>query len=340
MIEDFNLRELDLAYEFDKKSLICFLQQNGLRFEEDITVAFGVFDTQEKMVGCGCAAGRLMKCFAVDVLLRGQNVLGPLISRLMQNRFANGYYDLFVITRAENEMLFVHCGMYPLVRAEGLVLLENHRNGPEKFAAELAQPEDEGKLTGCIIMNCNPFTKGHRALIEYAATCCELLHIFIVEEDRSTFSTSVRYKLVKDGTADLPNVRVHLSGPYIISAVTFPTYFLKKNEDVTFLQASLDITLFAEKIAPALHITRRFAGQEPFDPTTERYNDVMRSLLPNYGIEFCEIPRLCQKDGVPISASLIRSLLAKNYGVTPEILSLVPDVTAHYLTNTFKEEQK
>lgn len=39
--------------------------------------------------------------------------------------------------------------------------------------------------TGAIVMNGNPFTKGHRYLIEYAAKNVEKLYIFVVEEDKS-----------------------------------------------------------------------------------------------------------------------------------------------------------
>lgn len=44
--------------------------------EDDIEAAFGIFDLDETLWGCGCAAGSLLKCFAVDESLRGQNALG------------------------------------------------------------------------------------------------------------------------------------------------------------------------------------------------------------------------------------------------------------------------
>jgi len=334
MNEGLTIRMLDLGYPLEKDSLVRFLAKNGLHFESDITVAYGIFDSDETLLGCGCAAGRLLKCFAVDETLRGQNALGLLVSKLMENRYASGFYDLFVVTRAHNEALFSNCGFHPVAEATGLVLLENRSNGPERFAARLTQPALNGKTIGAIVMNCNPFTKGHRALAEYAAAHCDLLYLFVVETDRSLFPTEVRYHLVKEGVADLKNVQVCLSGPYMISSATFPTYFLKKDEDATALQAELDITLFAQRIAPALHITKRFAGQEPLDPTTARYNNAMSRILPQYGIEFCEIPRVCQ-NGEPISASRLRALL-QTEGLSPHVLELVPDVTAAYLKENFQ----
>ena len=187
-------------------------------------------------------------------------------------------------------------------------------------------------------MNCNPFTKGHLALITYAASRCSLLHIFVVEEDRSLFPFEVRMRLVKDGTAHLPNVRVHPSGPYMISSATFPTYFLKKGEDAARIQSELDITLFASRIAPLFHITKRFAGEEPLDPVTRDYNEAMIRLLPQYSISFIKIARTTAEtpEGKPevISASRVRKLLAET-GVTEEVLQLVPPCTAQYLKNEF-----
>lgn len=334
MTEEYRVAQIPLRYQEDRENLIEFLARHGLTFEQDIQTAFGVFDETAALAACGCAAGSLLKCFAVEPELRGRNALGLLVSSLIQERFSAGFYDLFVITCQKNEALFASCGLYPVVRTPELVLLENQQNGPMNFATSLIRPGDERLQAGAIVMNCNPFTLGHRALIEYAAQQCGVLHIFVVSEDRSAFPTDIRIRLVREGTADLPNVRVHLSGNYIISSATFPTYFLKKGEGAAALQSELDIALFAQRIAPELHITKRFAGQEPLDIVTAKYNDAMRHILPQYGIEFCEIPRLSQGNTV-ISASRVRQLLHKK-GVCEEALALVPEVTQRYLETEFK----
>ncbi len=334
MTEEYRVVQISLQYREEREALAAFLARHGLTYEEDIQAAFGVYDETDTLVGCGCAAGRLLKCFAVEPVLRGQNALGPLVSSLIQERFSVGFYDLFVITREKNEALFTHCGLYPVVRTPELSLLENSLSGPERFAAPFLRPGDEYQTVGAVVMNCNPFTLGHLALIEYAAAQCGVLHVFVVSEDRSAFSASVRLRLVREGTAHLPNVRVHPSGNYIISSATFPTYFLKEGEDAAALQSELDVTLFAQRIASALHITKRFAGEEPLDPVTAKYNDAMRRLLPRYGIEFCEIPRVISR-GQVISASRVRRLLAEK-GVCEEALTLVPECTRRYLKKEWK----
>lgn len=337
MDHTYTVRQLMLSLPFERRQLELFLSRHQLRLDSDVQTAFGLFDQEEQLVACGCAAGRLLKCFAIDSSLRGQNILGALISHLVQERFSAGIYDLAVITRVHNLAQFTGCGMHLVAQASGIALLENRTDGPEQFAAQLRRPGDEGKKIGAVVMNCNPFTKGHRALVEYAASHCELLYVFVVDEDRSLFPTRIRLQLVQEGVADLPNIRVALSGNYMISSATFPTYFLKQDEDAVTLQAELDAEVFAQRIAPALHITCRFAGQEPLDPTTARYNDAMRRILPAHGIAFCEIPRITQGNSV-ISASRVRAILTTQ-GVTDEVLAMVPESTARFLTRWAAEPQ-
>lgn len=333
MTEEFRVARLPLSDPEERARLEAFLERHGLRLEADIQTAFGVLDSGDRLVACGCAGGDLLKCFAVEPRLRGQNAVGLLVSALTRERFSAGVYDLFVVTRRENEKIFQSCGFFPVVHTSALSMLENRPDGPAVFAAPLKRPGDERLRVGAVVMNCNPFTLGHQVLVEFASRNCDVLYLFVVEEERSLFPTAVRYELARAGTAHLPNVRVHLSGRYMISAATFPTYFLKENEDGTKLQVELDITLFSRRIAPALHISVRFAGQEPLDSVTAEYNRTMEAILPQYGVQFCEIPRTGW-EGQVISASRVRRLLEER-GVCEEVLSLVPETTARYLRTEY-----
>lgn len=197
----------------------------------------------------------------------------------------------------------------------------------ETRTAVLTKHSLSGK-TGAIVMNCNPFTLGHRYLIEYASSRVDTLIIFVVEEDRSFFPFNDRIKLVRAGTADLPNVAVVPSGAFIISTVTFPGYFMKDNPEKVVLDSSQDVEMFAEKIAPAFGISVRFVGEEPLDIVTNQYNETLKSILPRHGIELVEIPRKENGDKV-ISASRVRALLKEND--LERISKLVPPTTLEYL---------
>ncbi|MCI8378535.1 MAG: adenylyltransferase/cytidyltransferase family protein [Lachnospiraceae bacterium] len=170
------------------------------------------------------------------------------------------------------------------------------------------------KKSGAIVMNCNPFTKGHRYLIEESAKRVEALYIFIVEEDKSYFRFEDRIKMVKLGVSDLENVIVIPSGRYIISSETLPGYFEKDTNHDLELDATQDLDLFGGVIAKAFDITVRFAGSEPEDAVTRQYNQQMKRILPSYGVEFFEIPRK-RIDGRIVSASSVRKYMdSQDYG--------------------------
>lgn len=198
----------------------------------------------------------------------------------------------------------------------------------------LDQIKKKRPKVGSIVMNCNPFTLGHRYLIECASRQVDHLYIFAVEEDRSFFPFKDRIRLIEEGTRDLGNVTVLPSGNFIISSLTFTDYFGKKELQDKTIDPSLDVSLFGKYIAPALGITVRFAGEEPLDRVTLQYNDSMKKILPEYGIEFVVIPRK-ESGGQVISASRVRKLLEEQS--FKEIKKIVPKTTYKYLLENFKK---
>ena len=189
---------------------------------------------------------------------------------------------------------------------------------------------------GAIVMNCNPFTLGHRYLIKHAAAQVVKLYIFVVEEDKSEFPFADRIKLVKRGVEDLPNVEVLPSGKFIISQTTFSGYFSKAELQDVAVDSSEDVEIFGREIAPTLGITIRFAGEEPLDNVTRQYNETMKKILPRYGVEFREIPRK-NRGGEVISASRVRKALKE--GDFDTIKNLVPETTLKYLRGLYSRTQ-
>ncbi len=180
-------------------------------------------------------------------------------------------------------------------------------------------------------MNANPFTLGHRHLVEQAATQCDALHLFVVREDASFFPFSARIEMVRAGVAHLPNVVVHEGSQYIISRATFPAYFLKETGKVQQAWSEIDVLIFRDYIAPALGITHRFIGSEPFCDITRQYNQTLHDLLASH-IDVVEMPRI-KATGNAISASEVRRLLKTQQ--FSRIREIVPDSTfahleAHY----------
>lgn len=177
---------------------------------------------------------------------------------------------------------------------------------------------------GVVVMNCNPFTLGHRYLIEQAAKQVERLFVMVVREDCSLFAYAERKAMVEKGVAHLENVTVIDGSEYAISQATFPTYFLKRLDDAADTQMLLDLDLFRRHIAPALGATVRFVGTEPTDQLTRRYNELMHEVLTDVR----EISRL-EKEGNAVSASRVRK--AMEQGDMSTIRQLVPPTTLPYI---------
>ena len=218
---------------------------------------------------------------------------------------------------------------------------------------------------GVIVLNANPFTKGHRYLIETAADRVGRLFVIPVREERSEFCYADRKAMIEAGCRDLDNVTVLEGSAYAISAVTFPTYFLKDLSKASETQMHLDIDLFCRHIAPAIAAgplpggscgaprrentpsgnarsdctasgqrgmaprVIRYAGSEPGDALTAEYNHLMARMLPDYGIGYEEIERLYDGQGRVYSASAVRSAMAE--GRFADALNMVPHSSAPWI---------
>ncbi|HIA9204716.1 TPA: [citrate (pro-3S)-lyase] ligase, partial [Escherichia coli] len=250
---------------------------------------------------------------------------------------------LFIYTKTEYEALFRQCGFSTLTSVPGvMVLMENSATRLKRYAESLKKFRHPGNKIGCIVMNANPFTNGHRYLIQQAAAQCDWLHLFLVKEDSSRFPYEDRLDLVLKGTADIPRLTVHRGSEYIISRATFPCYFIKEQSVINHCYTEIDLKIFRQYLAPALGVTHRFVGTEPFCRVTAQYNQDMRYWLetPTISappIELVEIERLRYQE-MPISASRVRQLLAKND--LTAIAPLVPAVTLHYLQNLLEHSRQ
>lgn len=193
-----------------------------------------------------------------------------------------------------------------------------------------------GGIIGACVMTCNPFTKGHYYLIQYAAKQVELLYIFIVEEDNFFFPFEDRLKMVCEGVKDLKNVIVLPGGKFIISKATFKNYFEKELCQDTIIDAAKDIMIFRDYIAPALDISKRFIGEEPTDNITNQYNHLLKESLPDK-VDVIEIPRKKVNKDI-ISASKVRTYLEENKWI--EIEKLVPRTTLNYLMQNIEKIRK
>lgn len=354
------ISEAPLSLNSVRRRVEAFLAANGLRLAPlDRYVVVTRDEDGDEILAGGGLDGNVIKCVAVSESARSEGLMNILVSRLIAIAREEGRESVKAFTKPENEGIFKSLGFALIASSPNAILMENGRGGlPEyrKYLESLARP---GR-NGAIVMNANPFTKGHRYLVEQAASQVDNLYVIVVKEDRSRFPYVERKAMIEAGCAGLDNVVVCEGSDYAISAATFPTYFLKKLDDATDTQIALDLDLFVNHIAKPLGVTVRFAGSEPEDALTRRYNELMAEILPGTSvavvrqdhqpdpelvegsavrqarrpIDFVEIPRL-EQNGKPLSATSLRRALDK--GNLKEAMEYIPKSTVPYLVADLAE---
>ena len=297
----------------------------GLLTDESCEVTALVYDGEE-LVAAGSRDGAVLKLIAVKGTRQGEDLAAKVVTALRQNAIEAGYTHLFIYTKPKNEDIFKGLFFKTIVKTETVLLMES-RAGIDKFIEKISAGAPK-KPSGAIVMNANPFTRGHRYLVERAREMCERLYVFVLSEDKSEFSAADRLEMVKRGVADIEGVTVLPTGPYLVSSLTFPTYFLADRDSATEARCEVDIEVFGRYFRDAFSITRRFVGTEPYSPLTARYNEALKRGLGKFGIEYIEIERL-EESGAAISASRVRELIAK--GDTKTAATLLPKTTLNYL---------
>lgn len=344
-----------------RQRIEAFLKRNGLHFD-DMHYYAAITDDDGEMIAGGGLKGNVIKCVAVDDAHKGEAIANTLISHLIAHANEEGHSNVMLFTKPKNRQLFESLSFRLLAEAPEAVLMETGIGGLGDTVEALKKIKEEGEvckennqeckkeektnlnittphplnpspsqplttttpLRGVVVMNCNPFTLGHRYLIEQAAKQVERLFVMVVREDCSLFAYAERKAMVEQGVAHLENVTVIDGSEYAISQATFPTYFLKRLDDAADTQMLLDLDLFRRHIAPALGATVRFVGTEPTDRLTRRYNQLMHEVLADVR----ETARL-EKEGNAVSASRVRK--AMEHGDMSTIRQLVPPTTLPYI---------
>lgn len=325
---NYNTERVNLKNPYEKAEVEKFL--NGFDLILDYDVDYTVVIRENDTIKATCSkAGNVFKCFAVSEELRGEGITATLLSALNDRLFEEGMYHSFIFTKPDKAEIFSGLNYKALAEAEEAVLLENGmysiQNALETMDNKYSLGTEE---KGAIVMNCNPFTLGHRYLIEKASENCSQVVVFVVEEDKSVFPFRDRYSLVKKGTEDLKNVSVVPGGEYIISSATFPSYFIKEKNERLKTYTEIDARLFGKFFCKKFNITQRFVGTEPFCEVTDVYNDTLKNVLPEYKVIVKEIERK-QVNGEAISASEVRKLI--KLGKIDVLKNMLPEVTQDYL---------
>ena len=346
-----NILELHPTIPRQRRQIETFLQANGLRYDDVDYYAALVDESSDEMIAGGGLKGCVIKCVAVADGHKGEAVANVIVSHLLAKANEDGYQCVKLYTKPHNRQLFESLSFRLIAEAPNAILMETGVGGIRSYELRIRNDElgvrndelgvrnDELRITndelgiksvrkpiGAIVMNANPFTLGHRFLVEQSSELVERLYVVVVREDCSMFSYSERKAMVIQGVRDIGNVVVVDGSDYAVSAATFPTYFLKQISDATDTQITLDLDIYRRRIAPALGATVRFFGSEPTDPLTRRYNELMHQQLGEDHVH--EIQRK-QQDGNVISASRVRKAMLE--GRLWDAIQMVPPTTIPYI---------
>ena len=325
---NFEICDMPLSLKSNRARVERFLADSGLRLDA-VDYYAAVTDDDGNIVAGGGLQDNVIKCIAVGEAARDTGMSNKLISHLITMATQQGADTVKVYTKPGNSAIFQSMGFKTIAQAPQAILLENGVKGIGAYTDYLRRTRgNRPDGASAIVMNANPFTLGHRYLIQNAVQEASTLYVIVVREDRSAFSYAERLAMIQDGCKDLDNVVVVEGSDYAISELTFPTYFLKQVTDATDTHITLDLDLFARHIAPALGVTTRCVGSEPIDALTARYNELMQEQLPQHGIAVQVLERLVL-DGQPVSASRMRQALGE--GSFTRAAALVPQTTEPYL---------
>lgn len=325
---EFRIKRIDTFEKEIMEEVQYLLKQNDLTVDLFLEERIGIFDGK-KLIATGGIKGNTLRCIAVDKAHQGGRVLNILIGELLNIQYHRNVNHIFLFTKPASKRSFEFLGFHVVEEVNNeVVLMENRQDGLASYLKGLSKHKVDGEKIGSIVINGNPFTLGHRYLIERAGRENDYLHIFVLSSDESSFPYRVRMQLIEEGTNDINNITIHGGGDYIISSATFPSYFIKEESNIVGLHAALDVNIFGKYIAPCLGINRRYVGEEPYCAVTREYNKTMEKILPRYGIELVEIPRKGFEGGY-ISASKVREAIGKDE--IEKIKGLVPPSTYSFL---------
>ena len=324
----YNVESVNLKSKYETNEVKNFLEGFSLKYEDvDYTV---VIRENEEIIATCSKRENILKCFAINEKYQGLGLSNNLISKVTEKLFLEGRYHSFIFTKPENQFLFEGLGYKNIFTTDKVSLLESGNKNINSSLDKLKKEYniDDSKEYAALVMNCNPFTLGHRYIVETAAKENENVIIFVVEEDKSVFPFKTRLRLIKEGTKDLKNVTVIPAGEYVISSATFPNYFLKKNDDALKEYTKLDCNVFGKYFVSKFNIKKRYVGTEPHCEVTNTYNESMQEILPNYSVEVRLIERKEIEEDA-ISASRVRRLLKE--GKLEKVKKLLPKPSFDFL---------
>jgi [citrate (pro-3S)-lyase] ligase len=123
---------------------------------------------QNDIVGCGAIAGNVLKCIA-STRPTGEGLSLKLLTELLTLAYELNRSELFLFTKPENARCFPAPASGPSRRRARWQYYVKTAANDWPLLSPTGDVPPARKTIGAIVMNANPFTLGHRYLVEQAA---------------------------------------------------------------------------------------------------------------------------------------------------------------------------
>ncbi len=162
------VHKIDLNSHMREK-VELFLASFGLALDSDVAYTI-IARIDDRIIGTCSYVGKVIKCFAVTKEYQNIGISERLLTEITNVMFDQGIQDSFIFTRPENKVLFEGFGFKEIHTADNIVLLESGSRDIKRYISKMFKNSNlnDGEKAA-LVVNCNPFTLGHRYLIQKAS---------------------------------------------------------------------------------------------------------------------------------------------------------------------------
>lgn len=259
-----------------------------------------------------------------------------LIDRAHLTAYGNSWIAEMIFHGLEKDMTFFDTND-ETIESQVEVLIEDFKKEHELFADDLQ--------IGASVMSCNPFTSGHRYLVELGSRMFDYFVVFLMQEGMNlVFDKEECENLVRVGVQDLDNVIVVPMSDVFSYQTFWPEYndiMLRHSKNYVGLN-TYNLLNVVGKAFKQLNVKHFLCGIETDDNITRQHIVQAKTVFPQNDINVICIPRKQMKDNkLSISGTECRRMLAEgeydklNGFLQPQVIDYIKEKKLQIQTPKF-----
>ena len=178
--------------------VLPLLEKCGLSMPAGVEYTAGIYTDNSELAATGSLKGDMIQAVAVDPAHQGEDLMGKLLTHLIGVASERGLSSLHLFTKPDKAVQFQGLGLRLVASARPYAaLLEWGTGGIEQYTEALRRTAkqaeakfaerhggkqsvaavNEPEAISALVMNCNPFTLGHRYLVEQASAASDIVYL-------------------------------------------------------------------------------------------------------------------------------------------------------------------